>query len=199
MYLDDVVRVCLPLVFPGLQGETFEAWTFKFTRDAEMEMDNDLREGFMQKSQKGVKSRKVGNPVRIVYDRDIPNGALRRIKSLLAEGARLDTAIAGGHYQNHRDFMSFPDCGMQGLKYPKWPDVVTLELHGEESIFRVVREKDRMLHVPYHNFDGYIRLLNEAAIDPRVKTIKTTLYRRAPYDGAPKHRTGRVGGTTSSL
>lgn len=164
-----------------------------------MEMDNDLREGFMQKIQKGVKSRKVGNPVRIVYDRDIPNGALRRIKSLLAEGARLDTAIAGGHYQNHRDFMSFPDCGMQELKYPKWPAVVTPELHGEESIFRVVREKDSMLHVPYHSFDGYIRLLNEAAIDPRVKTIKTTLYRRAPYDGAPKHRTGRVGGTTSSL
>lgn len=179
MYLDDVVRVCLPLVFPGLQQASFEAWTFKFTRDAEMEMDNDLREGFMQKIQKGVKSRKVGNPVRIVYDRDIPSGALRRIKSLLAEGARLDTAVAGGHYQNHRDFMSFPDCGMQGLKYPKWPAVVTPELHGEESVFKVVREKDRMLHVPYHSFDGYIRLLNEAAIDPKVKTIKTTLYRLA--------------------
>lgn len=179
MYIDDVVRVCLPLVFPGVQYDCFEAWTFKFTRDAEMEIDNDLREGFMQKIQKGVKSRKVGNPVRIVYDASIPNGALRRIKSLLAEGAHLGTAVAGGHYQNHRDFMSFPNCGKEGLTYPKWQPIISKELHDAESIFKVIREKDRMLHVPYHSFDGYIRLLNEAAIDPKVKGIKTTLYRLA--------------------
>lgn len=187
MYLDDVVRACLPLVFPGLQREHFEAWTFKFTRDAEMEIDNDLREGFMQKIQKGVKSRKAGSPVRIVYDSEMPNGALRRIKSLLAEGERLDTTVAGGRYQNHRDFMSFPETlpipplkgGSMPLKYSKWTPIANKELHGAESIFKVIREKDRMLHVPYHSFDGYIRLLNEAAIDPKVKSIKTTLYRLA--------------------
>ncbi len=179
MYLDDVVRVCLPLVFPGMQYDDFKAWTFKFTRDAEMDIDNDLREGFMQKIQKGVKSRKVGCPVRIVYDASMPNGALRRIKSLLSEGERLDTAVAGGRYQNHRDFMSFPDCGKKELKYPKWQPIANKELHTAESIFKVIREKDRMLHVPYHSFDGYIRLLNEAAIDPKVKSIKTTLYRLA--------------------
>ena len=179
MYLDDVVRACLPLVFPGFQYDDFKAWTFKFTRDAEMDIDNDLHEGFMQKIQKGVKSRKVGCPVRIVYDASMPNGALRRIKSLLAEGERLDTAVAGGRYQNHRDFMSFPDCGKKELTYPRWQPIINKELHNEESIFKVVREKDRMIHVPYHSFDGYIRLLNEAAIDPKVKTIKTTLYRLA--------------------
>ena len=187
MYLDDVVRVCLPLVFPGMQYDDFKAWTFKFTRDAEMDIDNDLREGFMQKIQKGVKSRKVGCPVRIVYDASMPNGALRRIKSLLSEGERLDTAVAGGRYQNHRDFMSFPDTlptpplkgGSKPLKYPKWQPIANKEFHTAESIFKVIREKDRMLHVPYHSFDGYIRLLNEAAIDPKVKSIKTTLYRLA--------------------
>lgn len=183
MYLDDVVRVCLPLVFPGIQYDDFKAWTFKFTRDAEMDIDNDLSEGFMQKIQKGVKSRKVGCPVRIVYDASMPNGALRRIKSLLAEGDRLDTAVAGGRYQNHRDFMSFPkisvDAAGNALVYPEWQPIISAESHNTESIFKAIREKDRMLHVPYHSFDGYIRLLNEAAIDPKVKTIKTTLYRLA--------------------
>lgn len=179
MYLDDVVRVCLPLVFPGIMYDDFEAWTFKFTRDAELEIDNDLREGFMQKIQKGVKSRVAGCPVRIVYDQSMPSGALRRIKQLLAEGSRLGTAVAGGRYQNHRDFMSFPRCGRSGLTYPKWQPIVNAELHQPESIFKAIREKDRMLHVPYHSFDGYIRLLNEAAIDPKVKSIKTTLYRLA--------------------
>ncbi|MCQ2229457.1 MAG: RNA degradosome polyphosphate kinase [Bacteroidales bacterium] len=179
MYLDDVVRVCLHLVFPGLQYDNFEAWTFKFTRDAEMEIDNDLREGFLQKIQKGVKSRKVGDPVRIVYDASMPGGALKRIMSLLAEGEKLDTVIGGGRYQNHRDFMSFPGCGIAGLTYPKWQPLSIKEMNSAGSIFKIIREKDRMLHVPYHSFDGYIRLLNEAAIDPKVKSIKTTLYRLA--------------------
>lgn len=179
MYLDDVVRTCLPFVFPGLKYDSFESWTFKFTRDAEMEIDNDLREGFMQKIQKGVKSRTAGAPVRIVYDASMPGGAIRRIMSLLSDGEKLNTVVGGGRYQNHRDFMSFPDCGVKGLTYQKWQPIVDKELHNTESIFKIIREKDRMLHVPYHSFDGYIRLLNEAAIDPKVKSIKTTLYRLA--------------------
>lgn len=179
MYLDDMVRVCLPMIFHGLPFDTFQAWTFKFTRDAEMEIENDLREGFLQKISKGVKSRKAGVPLRIVYDRTMPDGVLRRIKSQLVGNSKLDTAVAGGRYQNHRDLMSFPDCGMDGLRYPAWPPIVRTDLQGKESIFKVIREKDRFLHVPYHSFDGYIRLLNEAAIDPKVKSIKTTLYRLA--------------------
>ncbi len=179
MYIDDAIRACLPLVFPGMPYDVYEAWTFKFTRDAEMEIENDLREGFLQKIQKGVKSRKAGLPLRIVYDREMPEGVLRRLKSKLVSNAKLDTAVGGGRYQNHRDMMSFPDCGIEGLRYPKWPSILNKELHSSESIIKAVREKDRFLHVPYHSFDGYIRLLNEAAIDPKVKTMKTTLYRLA--------------------
>ena len=144
-----------------------------------MDIDNDLREGFLQKIQKGVKSRKAGLPLRIVYDHEMPDGVLRRLKSKLVSNAKLDTAVAGGRYQNHRDLMSFPDCGIEGLRYTKWPSILNKELHGRESIIKVIREADRFLHVPYHSFDGYIRLLNEAAIDPKVKTLKTTLYRLA--------------------
>ncbi len=179
MYIDDAIRVCLPLVFPGMPFDVYEAWAFKFTRDAEMDIENDLREGFLQKIQKGVKSRKAGLPLRIVYDRDMPSGVLRRLKSKLVGNAKLDTAVAGGRYQNHRDMMSFPDCGMDGMRYPEWRPVLSKKLHGEASIIKTVREGDCFLHVPYHSFDGYIRLLNEAAIDPKVKSVKTTLYRLA--------------------
>ena len=179
MYIDDAIRACLPLVFPGMPFDVYEAWTFKFTRDAEMDIDSDLCEGFMQKIQKGVKSRKTGLPLRIVYDHEMPEGVLRRLKSKLVSNAKLDTTVAGGRYQNHRDMMSFPDCDIEGLRYPEWPSVINNELHSEESIFKVIREGDRLLHVPYQSFDGYIRLLNEAAINPKVKSVKTTLYRLA--------------------
>ena len=179
MYLDDVIRTCISMTFPGIDYQKFEAWSFKFTRDAEMEIDNDLRNGLMQKVQKGVKSRRGGTPLRIVYDENIPEGALRRIKKLLNGGRKTDTAIKCGRYQNHKDFMKFPDCGRRDLKYPRWTPLLPDAFNSGSSIFDVIREKDRFLHVPYHSFDGYVRLLHEAAINPHVKSIKTTLYRLA--------------------
>lgn len=179
MYLDDVIRSCMAMTFPGFDHKSFEAWSFKFTRDAEMDIDNDLRNGLMQKVQKGVKSRKAGTPLRMIYDENIPEGALRRIKKILNGGRQTDTAIKSGRYQNHKDFMKFPDCGRTDLKYPRWTPLLPQVFNTERSIFDVIREKDRFLHVPYHSFDGYIRLLHEAAINPHVKSIKTTLYRLA--------------------
>lgn len=179
MYLDDVVRACLPLIFPGIEAEGYEAYSFKFTRDAEMEIDNDLTKGFMQKISKGVRSRKAGTPLRLVYDGDMPDGLLRRVRQCLASDGKLDATIAGGRYQNHRDLMRFPTCGRQDLKYPRQEPLRPVWLDAKESIFDVIRAQDRYLHVPYHSFDGYIRLLNEAAINPHVKSIKTTLYRLA--------------------
>lgn len=179
MYLDDVLRVCMPMVFAGIDcGET-EAYSFKFTRDAEMEMDNDLTKGYMQKISKGVSSRKTGVPLRLVYDRTMPESLLRCIVKRLDGAGKLDTATAGGKYQNHRDMMRFPDFGRADLRYPAQPAARPLWLAGGGSVLDAVREADRMLHVPYQSFDGYLRLLGEAAIHPRGKAIKTTLYRLA--------------------
>ncbi len=178
MYLDDVVRCCLPLLFPGLHFDHYEAYSFKFTKDAEMEIDNDLRNGLLQKISKGVKSRRLGLPLRLIYDGAMPAGMLRRVMNKL-DNERLDTALAGGKYQNHRDLMGFPDCGRKDLKYPAWPSILRHELAGAESLFDLIRQRDRFLHVPYHSFDSYIRLLQEAAVNPAVKSVKTTLYRLA--------------------
>lgn len=178
MYLDDVVRCCLPLLFPGLHFDHYEAYSFKFTKDAEMEIDNDLRNGLLQKISKGVKSRRLGLPLRLIYDGAMPAGMLRRVMNKL-DNERLDTALAGGKYQNHRDLMGFPDCGRKDLKYPAWPSILRRELAGDESLFDLIRQRDRFLHVPYHSFDSYIRLLQEAAVNPAVKSVKTTLYRLA--------------------
>ena len=91
----------------------------------------------------------------------------------------LDTSLAGGRYQNHKDLMSFPDCGHKDLNYQPWPSIMKPEFLSPESILDQIREKDRFIHVPYHSFNGYIRVLREAAVKPEVKAIKTTLYRLA--------------------
>ena len=178
MYLDDVVRFCLPTIFLGMDFTHFEAYAFKFTKDAEMEIDNDLRNGMLQKISKGVKSRRKGDALRVIYDAGMPKDLLKRVMEKLNLD-KLDTVLGGGRYHNHKDMMSFPDCGRTDLKYPRWEPLVRPELETGQSLLKLIQQGDRFIHVPYHSFDYYIRVLQEAAIHKEVKSIKTTLYRLA--------------------
>lgn len=178
MYLDDVVRYCLPLIFIGLKKCTYEAYSFKFTKDAEMEVDNEADYGAMERIAIGVNSRKRGEAIRMVYDKDMPADLKKKVMKRL-NVKELDTLLAAGRYQNHKDLMGFPAQGHEKLSYPKWPQILKPEFLSEESIFDLIRQKDRFIHVPYHSFNGYIRMLREAALRPEVKEIKTTLYRLA--------------------
>lgn len=178
MYIDDVVRCCLSKVFEGNGFLSYSAYTFKFTRDAEMEIDNDQRNGILQKIAKGIKSRRKGEPLRFIYDENMPDDLLRRVLGKLDLGER-DTVLRGGRYQNHKDLMKFPSFFGEGLNYPPMPAIRRFSMSGSESILERIRRQDRFLHVPYHSFDTFIRVLHEAATSRNVSSIKITLYRLA--------------------
>lgn len=178
MYIDDVVRCCLSKVFEGNGFLSYSAYTFKFTRDAEMEIDNDQRNGILQKIAKGIKSRRKGEPLRFIYDENMPDDLLRRVLGKLDLGER-DTVLRGGRYQNHKDLMKFPSFVGEGLTYPPMPAIRRFSMDGPESILERIRRQDRFLHVPYHSFDTFIRVLHEAATSRNVSSIKITLYRLA--------------------
>lgn len=181
MYLDDVVRYCLPLIFIGFKESQFRAFSFKFTKDAEMDLDteNEFEYSTVEKVAAGVDNRRRGEAVRLLYDKAMPKEALKKIKDRIS-ATEWDTMLAGGRYQNHKDLMSFPACGHEELRYPKWPQIMPPEfLKVHESVLDLIRQRDLFIHVPYHSFNSYIRVLQEAAIRPEVKVIKTTLYRLA--------------------
>ncbi len=178
MYLDDVVRCSLEYIFEGLEYSGMEAYAFKFTRDAEMEIDDDRRNGILQKISKGLKSRKKGAPLRVLYDESMPEDLQRRVLSKL-DLDKNDTVLKSGRYHNHKDLMKFPDCGRDELKFRPLPPIRRSGLDGEGSILDKIRVQDSFLHVPYHSFFSFIRVLHEAAISREVGSIKITLYRLA--------------------
>ena len=178
MYLDDIIRLTLPMVFPGIGYTNFRAYSFKFTKDAEMEIDNDLHVGPLEKIAKAVKSRKKGATLRVLYDSEMPEQLLSLLMRKLKLD-KLDTVKPSGRYHNHKDFMSFPSQGRDDLKYPGWKPLVKPELKQPESLLQLVSEHDRFIHVPYHTFDYVVRLLQEAAVSKNVKGVKMTLYRVA--------------------
>lgn len=178
MYLDDVIRYSLPNIFPGMGYTGFRAYSFKFTKDAEMEIDNDLHAGPLQKIAKAVSDRRKGATLRVIHDAGMPQPLLKALMDKLRLD-KLDTVKPSGRYHNHKDFMSFPGGCRPDLRYPAWPPVVRRELKGNGSLLELVSAGDRFIHVPYHTFDYFIRLLQEAAVSRRVKSIKISLYRVA--------------------
>lgn len=178
MYIDDIIRCSLSEIFTGCRYSGFEAYAFKFTRDAEMEIDNDHRSGILQKISKGIRSRKRGEPLRFIYDGKMPPDLVKRVLGKL-DLDKSDTILKGGRYQNHKDLMQFPDCGRKDLRFRPMPPIVMSSLDIRTSLIDAIREKDRLLHVPYHSFSHFLRLLHEAATDRRVRSIRISLYRLA--------------------
>jgi len=176
--LDDLIRYCLRSIFTMFEYESISAHMIKITRDAELDMDNDLSKSFIAKISSSVEHRKVGDPVRFVYDKSIGKDTLRFLKEKM-NIEDTDSVIPGGRYHNRRDYMGFPSLGRQDLMYDKITPLPVKGFSMEGSLLEQIAKKDYLQYTPYHTFSYVIRFLREAALDPKVKTIKITVYRLA--------------------
>ena len=176
--LDDVIRCNLNYIFNIFDYESIAAHMIKITRDAQLEFDSDLSKSLMEKISNSVKERRVGEPVRFVYDQSIENDTL----AFFLKGMGIDSSdsiIPGGRYHNRRDYMNFPNLGRYDLLYRENLPLPVPGLTLEGSILEKIKKKDYLLYAPYQSFSYIIKFLREAALDPKVASIKITLYRLA--------------------
>src|SRR5215203_3251851 len=174
--LEDVIRFNLPDIFSYFGYNNYQSHVFKVTRDAEIDIDNDISTNLIQKIQKGLKNRRKGKPVRFVYDKEMDPALLEYLIQRLNLTKR-DNLIPGGRIHNFRHFMDFPKSVFNGENKSRKPFDHPLLI--ERRVTDVVMDQDIMLHFPYHSFNPIIDLLREAAIDPDVTSIKITCYRLA--------------------
>lgn len=176
--LDDVIRYNLPQVFSIFNYDTIEAYNIKVTRDAELDIDDDISKSIVDKLSKGIKNRQVGEPVRFVYDAEMPAD----MKSFIVKKLKLqksDNMIPGGRYHNFKDYIGFPDIGSSKLENPALPVLPHRDLEGVSSIMDVIKKKDVVCFYPFQKFGYVIDFLRQAAIDPHVTEIKINIYRVA--------------------
>lgn len=175
--LEDIIRFNLPDIFSYFGYDQYQSHIFKVTRDAEIDIDEDISTNIIQKIEKGIKNRRKGKPVRFVYDREMDPGLLEYLVRRLNLSKR-DNLIPGGRIHNFRHFMEFPEQVFKEKRLRKksfdHPMLTT------RRVTDVILEKDVMLHFPYHSFWPLIDIIREAAFDPDVTSIKITCYRLAP-------------------
>ena len=179
MALDNIIRKCLADVFRGaIQVDESRAYSFKFSRDAEIELDTGITESLVAKMQTSIKQRKRAQGVRFVYDGEMPPYLLEILFQRFGFG-KYDTQIPGGRYHNSKDFIAFPNPGAKQLEFSKMRSIRIPELDRSDRFFSTIRERDFFLYYPYHPFDYVIDILKTAALDPDVSTIRICLYRVA--------------------
>jgi len=176
--LDDIVRYCITDVFFIFNYDNIEAYNIKITRDAELDIDDDISKSFMEKMSLGLEQRKKGEPVRFVYDKKMPDDLLEFFKKGMSLDEE-DNIISGGKYHNFKDFIKFPKIGPKRLENKIMPPLRAHYLKHHKGILNQIRKRDHILHYPYQSFSYFIEMLREAAIDPQVKSIQITLYRVA--------------------
>lgn len=178
IFLDDIIRFGLFNIFYMFSPKEICAYTIKVTRDAELDITDDISESYINNVTRGLQKRKEGDPVRFIYDENMPSPLLK----LLMKKLNLkndDTIIPGERYHNFKDLLNLPSFGIKELSANNnKPLHHPLIKHGK-SIIQSVIKNDILLYFPYHSFDYFIDLLREASIDPKVKSIKITLYRLA--------------------
>jgi polyphosphate kinase len=174
--LDDVIRYSLDHIFNIFDYESIDAHMIKITRDAQLEFDSDLSKSLIEKISYSVKERRVGEPVRFVYDQAIEKDTLEFFLNRMKIDSS-DSIIPGGRYHNRRDYMDFPNLGRYDLLYKQNIPLPIQGLSLDGSMLQSIKEKDYLLHAPYQSFSYVIRFLREAALDPKVQSIKITLYR----------------------
>ena len=176
--LDDVIRFCLHKIFNIFNYESLTANMIKITRDAELDIDDDLSKSFIEKLSTSIEDRRKGEPVRFVYDKMIDKDTLQFLLEKMGI-MKTDSVIPGGRYHNRRDFMNFPSLGRKDLTYASIQPLPVQGLTSEESLLKKIAEKDYLQYTPYHTFSNIIWFLREAALDPKVKSVKITIYRLA--------------------
>jgi polyphosphate kinase len=178
MMLDDLIRYNLSSIFNIFDYESISAHMIKITRDAQLDIDSDMSKSMLEKIAISVKDRRIGEPVRFVYDEHIEKDTLKFFLSKMGIDAS-DGVIPGGRYHNRRDYMNFPNLGRFDLLYPPRMPLPVEGLSLDGSLLNKIAQKDYLINAPFQSFSYLIKFLREAALDPRVTAIKITLYRLA--------------------
>ena len=174
--IDDIIRYHLFEIFKIFNPVNIVANMIKFSRDAELDFDDDISKSYLEKISQSVKDRLKGDPLRFVYDKEIDPNTLKFLLEKMNINSEIDSVIPGGKYHNKKDYMNFPILNNE-LAYEKIEQLVIKDFYKHKTVFESIDERDFLVHTPFHKFNHILTFLSEASIDPDVKRICITIYR----------------------
>ncbi|WP_337009698.1 polyphosphate kinase 1 [Pantoea sp. AS142] len=179
--LDNILRYCLDDIFKGFYDyDALNAYSMKMTRDAEYDLVTEMESSLLELMSSSLKQRLTAEPVRFVYQRDMPDSMVELLCHKLSI-SNLDSILPGGRYHNFKDFIGFPSVGKNNLVNRPLSQIRHIGFDGFRNGFDAIRDRDVLLYYPYHTFEHVLELLRQASFDPSVLAIKINIYRVAKH------------------
>ena len=176
VWLADLIRENLDMLFPGM--EVVEAHRFRITRDTDIELQEDEADDLLRVIEENIRQRRFGSVVRMEVTSSMPEFMLDTLMENLRI-TREDVHMVDGEI-GLSDVMTLYSLPLHQLKekpyYPATPKI----FDDDEDIFTTLKQRDVLLHHPYHSFTPVIEFIKQSARDPDVMAIKQTLYRVGP-------------------
>ncbi|BAN97402.1 polyphosphate kinase [Plautia stali symbiont] len=177
--LDNILRYCLDEIFKGFfDYDALNAYSMKMTRDAEYDLVTEMESSLLELMSSSLKQRLTAEPVRFVYQRDMPDAMVEMLRHKLSISS-YDSIVPGGRYHNFKDFIGFPNVGKANRENRPLPQIRHIGFDGFRNGFDAIRNCDVLLYYPYHTFEHVLELLRQASFDPTVLAIKINIYRVA--------------------
>jgi polyphosphate kinase len=176
VWIEEVIAANLDLLFPGV--EVLAAYPFRLTRDADFEIEEDEASDLSVAVEQGVGLRRFGSADRLEIHHDMPEW----VRSMLAKNLGLapyQVFTVDGPV-GLADLMELAAVDRPDLKFEPFLPATPPAFRGANDLFAVMRQQDVVTYHPYDSFAPVIELVRQAARDPKVLTIKMTLYRVGP-------------------
>jgi len=173
IWFGDLVKTNLDLLFPGV--EVVESHLFRVTRDTDIELQEDEADDLLRVIEENIRQRRFGQVVRMEVETSMPEYMLETLMENLRI-KRDDVHISEGPI-GLSDVMSLYKLPLHQLKEKPFYPILPKTFETDEDIFSIIKQKDVLLHHPYHSFTPVIEFIKQAARNPEVLAIKQTLYR----------------------
>jgi polyphosphate kinase len=177
--LDDVVHYFIDDIFRSLfQFESIDAYSVKLTRDSDYNLNDELDDSLLDKMSKGLKQRLKSDPVRLGYDKNMPEYMLKFLRKQLRIKA-FDNLVPGVRFRHFKDFVKFPNLGGEALEKTPINALESSSFKYFPSIFDAINQGDILVYYPYYKFRHFTEFVRQSSYDPLVKAIKINIYRVA--------------------
>ncbi|WP_420022060.1 polyphosphate kinase 1 [Candidatus Pantoea edessiphila] len=179
--LDNILRYCLNDIFKGFYDyDVLNAYSMKITRDAKYDLASEMEFSLLELMSSSLKKRLTSEPVRLVYQRNMPNNIVKLLCHKLSI-TNLDSVLPSNRYHNFKDFMNFPNIGDSSYINHYLPPIRHISFDSSRNYFDAIRNNDILLYYPYYSFEHILELLQQASFDPKVLSIKINIYRVAKH------------------
>jgi polyphosphate kinase len=180
--IEEVVRENMGALFKNV--EIISSTLFRVTRNGDftLEESDDIEDNFLEELKNKLKTRKTGRVVKLEVEEDFSKWLVKNLMTRYEIDATNVMVTPKGSlidFTGLDQIIRYPEFEAFKKVFPSPVKPISMREYYETDIFKILKDRDILLHHPYNSMEPLLELVEKSAVDPHVLSIKLTIYRLA--------------------